>query len=145
MPPLPRSLLSLSHTAVGHWARRCPTPFVSRCARVARARRCPSGPEPPRLCRADPRGAAPHPPSPLLLLPSHGTEPTPTPSLPCLAPPPLKREPPAAAALSSLFLSLALLRPWPSEPASCPCRRSSHRGPPRCVFDRRRHCFPPPR
>jgi hypothetical protein len=60
-------------------APRC-LPYSQRARRVrvaCSARRCPSDPEPPRSCRAGPCCAAPHPSSPLLLLPPRGTEPDP--------------------------------------------------------------------
>jgi hypothetical protein len=145
MPPLPRSLLSLSHTVADHWARRRPAPLVSHRTHVAHA------PPPPifvarpplsewpgavTLMSCLPTQRRPPPHSPLLLLPPRGTEPTPTPPLP-----PLKREPPNTAALSS-FSSLALLRPRPSMHASHPRRRPSRCGP-LCIFDRCRRPPPP--
>jgi hypothetical protein len=60
-------------------APRC-LPYSQRARRVrvaCSARRCPSDPEPPRSCRGGPCCTAPHPSSPLLLLPPRGTEPDP--------------------------------------------------------------------
>jgi hypothetical protein len=60
----------------------CPTilPYLSRARRAREAcaaGRCRSSPELPRPCRAGPCHRTLPPPSPLLLLPPRGTEPTP--------------------------------------------------------------------
>jgi hypothetical protein len=159
-----RHAASPSHTQPLPTGPRCrPVPPVSRCAHVAHAATSPirCAPAAVRVARSHrtrvvPAHTAP-PPGPSLFAPSpaptwHRAGPRPPPLCP-FAPPrgTAPRGPhlsPASSrlrskesrpmpVLSSLFLYLSLLRPRPSEPASRPCRRPSHHGPPRRVSDRR--------